>query len=213
MSTDIAERSTFSTEAGAVCLDFVNSVSSHLSEHPEEHLNSYSDLLEWGKQTGVLADGEALALAERANKRPTESVEVLGQALTLRQAIYAIFSAVAAGKEVPPESLLVLNDALQRALTYLTVRQEGESLIWAWGGKGDELDRMLWPVARSAANLLVEGELARVRECAGDTCGWLFLDASKNRSRRWCDMSDCGNRAKARRHYHRLRQATGNKNR
>ena len=72
---------------------------------------------------------------------------------------------------------------------------------------GYGFDRMLWPVTRSAAELLVSGELSRVRTCANDTCGWLFMDTSKNRSRRWCDMNDCGNRAKARRHYARKRAA------
>ena len=63
---------------------------------------------------------------------------------------------------------------------------------------------MLWPVAWSAAELLAQGPLERIRECPGqDTCGWLFLDLSKNASRRWCDMRVCGNRAKARRHYER----------
>src|SRR5207302_22567 len=69
----------------------------------------------------------------------------------------------------------------------------------------ETLDRMLWPVIRSAADLLVSGEAQRVRRCASETCDWLFLDTSRNHSRRWCDMSGCGNRAKARRHYARAK--------
>ena len=74
---------------------------------------------------------------------------------------------------------------------------------WGWRNFGAELESVLWPVAKSAADLLVSHKLERVSTCQGETCGWLFLDMSKNHSRRWCSMSDCGNTAKARRHYHR----------
>jgi predicted RNA-binding Zn ribbon-like protein len=71
---------------------------------------------------------------------------------------------------------------------------------WLWTDVDEHLTSILWPVARAATTLLTSPDLARVRECAGDPCGWLFLDVSKNGSRRWCDMADCGNRAKARRY-------------
>ena len=85
---------------------------------------------------------------------------------------------------------------------------EGGGFAWRWK-RDDGLDRILWPVAWSAAELLTEGPLARVREYPGDdNCGWLFLDTSRNGSRRWCDMSTCGNRAKARRYYRRVSGAS-----
>jgi predicted RNA-binding Zn ribbon-like protein len=70
----------------------------------------------------------------------------------------------------------------------------------------DELDRMLWPVARSAADTLTSGDLKRVRRCARQGCDWLFVDTSKNRSRRWCSMSMCGSRVKAGRYYRRVKK-------
>jgi predicted RNA-binding Zn ribbon-like protein len=76
------------------------------------------------------------------------------------------------------------------------------ALAWDWEDEGGSADLMLWPIARSAADVLTSPrELARVRQCPGAGCGWVFLDETKNRSRRWCDMDVCGNRAKARRHY------------
>lgn len=72
---------------------------------------------------------------------------------------------------------------------------------WDWRENKGELDRLLWPVIQSAGDLMISNEVNRTRECEDDTCEWLFIDRSKNHSRRWCDMSDCGNRAKARRHY------------
>jgi predicted RNA-binding Zn ribbon-like protein len=76
---------------------------------------------------------------------------------------------------------------------------------WDWAGAEDALDQMLWPVVHDAAGLLTSEELDRVGQCDDDRCGWLFLDTSRNRSRRWCSMEDCGNRAKARRYYERKR--------
>jgi predicted RNA-binding Zn ribbon-like protein len=84
----------------------------------------------------------------------------------------------------------------------------GERWRWRWAGDAESepaLDRVLWPVARSAAELLTSDDLAAVRECAAPDCRWLFLDRSRNRSRRWCAMATCGNRSKARRHYRRGR--------
>lgn len=76
------------------------------------------------------------------------------------------------------------------------------SFAWEWT-ETDQLEFILWQVVRSTADLLTSPERDRIRECAGEDCGWVFLDLSRNRSRRWCDMEDCGNRAKAHRHYDR----------
>jgi predicted RNA-binding Zn ribbon-like protein len=80
--------------------------------------------------------------------------------------------------------------------------------VWQWDEDATDLDRVLWPIAQSAAELLTSPELARVRECAKEHCNWLFVDRSKNRSRRWCDMQECGNVAKVRR-YRSRKQAGG----
>ena len=80
-----------------------------------------------------------------------------------------------------------------------------DGFAWAWSDEQAALDPMLWRIARSAADLLTSGELGRVRECADEVCGWVFLDMSKNQSRRWCDMKECGNQAKSRRHYERIK--------
>jgi predicted RNA-binding Zn ribbon-like protein len=84
------------------------------------------------------------------------------------------------------------------------IRNES-GFTWGWDKQSDALDRMLWPVARSAADLLTSDHLNRVHQCGGKDCTWLFVDTSRNHSRQWCDMGDCGNRAKARRFYQRTR--------
>jgi predicted RNA-binding Zn ribbon-like protein len=86
-----------------------------------------------------------------------------------------------------------------------TVASNGASFVWQWTEKGSDLSAPLWPVALAAAELLASADLALVRECRSATCRWLFLDGSKNHSRRWCDMKTCGNRVKARRYYRKRR--------
>ena len=96
-----------------------------------------------------------------------------------------------------------LNAVLAQALAQLRVVNTGEVFAWDWAGDDPTLDRMLWPIAQSAADLLTSDELGSVKQCSG--CSWLFVDRSRNHSRRWCDMRVCGNRAKARRYYERHR--------
>jgi predicted RNA-binding Zn ribbon-like protein len=129
----------------------------------------------------------------------------------MRETIHRIFSAQAAGEAPSPPDLGSLNRALPRALSKLRVEIDPSGCCWIWAPREDALDSPLWPVLRSAADLLTSADAERVRECASETCRWLFLDRSRPGNRRWCDMKTCGNRAKARRHYRRrkTRAASG----
>lgn len=192
---------------GEFCLDFANTVGSHAGEHPNDRLRGYADLVAWSRHAAILTADEAHQLAEEAARRPAAAAAVLARAVAVREAIYRIFSARAAGRAPDTADLDLLNGALAEALAHARVVATDRGFAWGWAGDATALDRPLWPIARSAAELLTSGELPRVRECAAEGCGWLFVDASRNRSRRWCDMQDCGNRAKARRHYARSKAA------
>jgi predicted RNA-binding Zn ribbon-like protein len=193
----------------AVCLDFANSVSG-TREHPREELFSYADLLAWCRSAGVVTDAEASRLAEVAAAAPVAAAAVFARAIALREAIYRVFSAVAAGRPVATADLALVNAELAsaQAALQLVARPDGFAWVWPVAPAATPLDRPVWPLARAAADLLTSGHLDRVRECDGVTCAWLFVDHSRNRSRRWCDMADCGNRAKAHRHRQRQRAAT-----
>jgi predicted RNA-binding Zn ribbon-like protein len=168
--------------AGSLCLDFVNTVDPRHAPQREERLADYAAVLEWARQAGIEASPLEAAAASRVHE----------EAIALRETLYAIFGAVARGEAPPDDALRHLNDELARRPRRITER-------FAWVA-----DDVLAPIVWSAAELLTNGPLERVRECPGDdTCGWLFLDTSRNGSRRWCDMRTCGNRAKARRHYRR----------
>lgn len=187
---------------GVVGLDFANTVDPRHSSHPHEYLTSYADLVAWGCHAGVLTEGEAHYLWEDAVRRPAEASDTFARAIALREAIYRVYSAVAHGARPATPDLALLHRMYVAALTHAGLVPTVDGVAWAWGGDAEALDRMLWPVARSAVELLTADDVGRVKECPGsDGCSWLFLDMSKNGSRRWCSMEGCGSRVKMRRHY------------
>jgi predicted RNA-binding Zn ribbon-like protein len=196
----------FKFKGGVSCLDFVNTLAWRLTDRPVEYLGSYEDLLAWGKQAGLLAPDETEALSGWAATDPEKAGDALSRAVALREAIHRVFSAAIAGEPQDEGALLVLNRELSGALSRLRVAPAaGEAYVWAWDRGGDDgggpaLERPLWSVARSAAKLLTSPKLGRVKVCAGEGCGWIFLDESRNSSRRWCDSRDCGNRERVRKH-------------
>lgn len=190
---------------GELCLDFANTIDYRGTELARELLESYPDLVLWSQHVGLLADGQAECLLEEARQRPLEAEGVLERALALRETICRLFAAISGGRAPGAEDLGALNQAISPALARLRVvpSENGGSasagFAWGWALGDAPLEQMLWPVVRSAAELLVSAELSQVKQCAG--CEWLFVDRSRNHSRRWCDMRYCGNRAKARRYY------------
>jgi len=191
-----------------LCLDFTNTVNWHASQHPTEELTTYGDLVGWAQGVGLLPEAEAQRLRRQAARQPVEAQTVLERAQTLREAIYRLLSATAHGQAAEAADLDQINAELPRALAQARLVPAAGGYTLQWPAAPNALDQMLWPVAYSAADLLARPDLlARVGECADDRgCGYLFLDMTKNRSRRWCDMKDCGNRAKARRHYRKQRE-------
>ena len=192
---------------GAVCLDFVNTGSSRRAGPFRERLQDYEDLVVWAGRVGLLEQADAATLRAEAAERPNDAARVLARARTLREAIYRIFSAHAVGAEPSPEDVDELNRALADGGRFRRMRRVAEGWAWTWDRGDEALAWPLWPVAQSAAELLTEADPERIKECGSDNCNWLFYDVSKNRSRRWCEMSDCGNRAKQRRHRHRTSAA------
>lgn len=191
---------------GRLCLDFCNTTRDRTGS-PEERISDYAELVGWSWRAGILNGEEAARLKRMARRSPTEALTVVERAIALREATHQVFSAAAAGRRVQGDALELLNAELGRAMARSQVVAADGSFTWVWSEGGRALDSMLWPIARSAADLLTGGDLSAVRQCSGHACGWLFLDTSRNRTRRWCEMRICGNRAKARRHHERVRAA------
>jgi predicted RNA-binding Zn ribbon-like protein len=204
-----AEAYRFEFVGGEVCLDFTNTVGGNRRIVPVEHLHSYADLVSWARQGELISAAQARGLLLRAERDPAAAAAVLARAIELREAIFRTIVALVEGKRPAQGDLDRLNRALAEALGHRRVVASGRGYALGWDDS-DELDRMLWPVAQSAADLLADEHRAKVKVCASweddGECGWLFVDSSRNGSRRWCTMDDCGNRAKARRHYARAKK-------
>jgi predicted RNA-binding Zn ribbon-like protein len=204
----------FKFKGGVSCLDFVNTLAWRLTDRPVEYLGSYEDLLAWGRQAGLLAPEETEALSGRAATHPEEARGTLSRAVALREAVHRVLSAAIAGESQDESDLSALNRELSRALSRLRVVPAASDVyVWAWDrggedGGGPPLERPLWPVVRSAAELLTSPKLGRVKVCGGEGCGWIFLDESRNASRRWCESRDCGNRERVRQYLARKKRAS-----
>jgi len=195
----------FELSGGNLCLDFINTLDGRPRD-PRETLLSWSDLIDWGLQAGVLTAAEGRRLRAEGARGPAEARRALARARRLRETLHGVLCAAIAGRRPPDATLAAFNAALRAALARLRLVPGGAARRWSWTVEGNGLDRLLPSIVDSAAGLLAGDNLDRVRECGSETCGWLFLDASRSGTRRWCDMSICGNRDKARRHYRRLRK-------
>jgi predicted RNA-binding Zn ribbon-like protein len=198
----------FDMIGGRTCLDFVNTASQRRVGPFLDKLVSYEDLLNWAVQAEQLTEPEAAELREKAACDPTGTAQVLERARALREAIYRVFVARAEGVTLPADDLQLISAENARAAAKRVLTADSVGCCTFEFSCADELDRPLWPVAVSAVNLASSDAAERVKECGTENCNWLFLDTSKNRSRRWCDMKECGNRAKARRHYERRRASS-----
>jgi predicted RNA-binding Zn ribbon-like protein len=184
---------------GTVALDFANTLGGMHTAPTHEHLIDYRDLVEFGRAAGTLSPSQVRRLVDEAHRQPARAAAVLRRAIDLRETIWRVFDAFAKGTRAEPADLAKIHDEELAALRHARIEQTGPTIAYRWS---DELslDRPLWDITRSAADLLRSADdLPRVRECGSATCEWLFIDRSRNHTRRWCDMADCGNRAKQRR--------------
>jgi predicted RNA-binding Zn ribbon-like protein len=186
---------------GRLAIDFVNTVSGKRLVAPIERLNDYGDVLCWAEQIGIASAARTKALRRLAREHPRQAEAALLRAKALREALFRMFSAVAARERPSAADLALFNRELADAFSHLRLAEGPDGFAWSFCDE-ESLVSVLWPVTRSAADVLLKDDPARVRRCeAPDGCGWLFYDETRNATRRWCSMKDCGNRAKARRHY------------
>jgi predicted RNA-binding Zn ribbon-like protein len=184
---------------GALALDFANTVGGTHVRPTHDHLREYGDIARFAVLAGGLQPSIAKRLAQRAEDDPRRAAAVYELGIALRESIWAVFSALASGDSPRDADLALIGDAAAAGAARSRLVYDKDGVGWSLPSDSDDLERPLWDIARSAADLLTSEEHDRIKECASTTCEWVFLDRSRNRSRRWCDMSDCGNRAKARR--------------
>ena len=198
--------SPFEFSGGALCLDFANTVNHRPAAHRQELLTDFAVLVAWSREARLLSEAQARDVLRRMSHAHAKAQAALHRAQSLREVIYSVCSAAAAKRPPDVQQLAALNRLLAEILAHSSLEPRGSGFAWAHPDEGQPIDGVLWAVARSAADLLTSDALAQVRECAATNCGWLFLDRSKNGSRRWCDMKVCGNRAKVQRFRRRARK-------
>jgi predicted RNA-binding Zn ribbon-like protein len=204
--SSLAPELPFRYVAGDPALDLVNTVDWTSTGLVEDRLANYDRLTRWAEAAGLLLPRLGAQFRGAAAQRPRAAESALRAAKELRWNLRQIFRAVARGESPAklPE-MAELNDSLASALAQLQLvgapsgSAEGPPLQWSWRDAAERLDSIIWPVARSAAELLVSEEAGRIRECGGLECGWMYVDRSRNGLRRWCMMESCGTREKSRR--------------
>lgn len=195
--------------AGDASLDFVNTVDWTSRGPARDRIGSYGRLIEWALAADAIDEPGATRLERRAFSRQRDAARALDDARALRWTLRRLVSAIA-GNDRAVASLRLPLDELNRFVAdgYAHVRltrpaSRGTAptspLVWTWDDDPDRLDSLLWPVVRSAADLLASPDIERLRVCAGADCGWVYVDRSRNGLRRWCQMSTCGTTEKTRR--------------
>ncbi|MDH3197941.1 MAG: CGNR zinc finger domain-containing protein [Candidatus Krumholzibacteria bacterium] len=193
---------------GSTALEFANTLDWRRREPPEEKLLAFPDLLRWARTAGVLKRAEARSLRAWGEAHPRAAAKALARAIEVREAIAAVLLALSCGEAPPPGPLARLDAAYRAASAARTLRRTGGAVAWTWRGSTPAPDRPAWAAALDAARIVTSDERERVRQCCDDECGWLFLDTSRNHSRRWCSMETCGNRNKVRTFYRRAKKHT-----
>ena len=182
---------------GHSCLDFTNTVGGLRGRQSVDTLSDYRDLIGWATRARLIPKEVGRKLDDQAtgNQRHA-AARVFKRGIALREALYRIFSARAKGQTARSADLELFNKELAEAMRHVRLVPGGKYFQWELRSETSGIALPLHAVVRDAANLLTSERLAQVRECGSETCGWLFVDTSRNHSRRWCEMSVCGNRVK-----------------
>lgn len=200
MDTPTRNLETFEWVAGHPVLDFANTVSWMSAGHPD-YLHGYADLLAWAGKAGLIGEQGRHALSQGSEQAQATAFR---QAQALRESLRSTFQALAEGRGPPQAALDHLSSVVQKTAMWRKLSLEGRKVRSGWDFKDAPPGAVLGPIAWKAVELLENGPLERVKECHPG-CTWLFLDTSRNGSRRWCSMQTCGNEAKVRRFRKRLK--------
>lgn len=188
--------------AGNLALDLVNTVTARNGE-PRDWLIGFGAVCDWAGFTGAFTGPELKRLNRLSVGEPAKAASALRRLRDLREAVHAVASARMRSEAPAPDSLARLERNWKDAAGAATFAPPLG--VPAWTIDGSSLDLVRHRGAWEAVELLRRLDPSRLRVCDGPDCGWLFLDTSKNNRRRWCDMKDCGNVAKARRHMAKVR--------
>jgi predicted RNA-binding Zn ribbon-like protein len=198
---------TFRCPGGALCLDFCNSGQGLRGSSKEEWITGYGDLIDWLKAAQAIGPAQAARLRAAEERAPEKAREVWTRAIELREALARVLLARTEGRKPLAADLKTIDGEYARSAPFARLAPTDEGFVWSLDPSAEAPDAALRPIVESAAALMTSERLARLRRCGNATCYWLFIDETRNCSRRWCEMASCGNVMKVRRHRARQRAA------
>jgi len=186
---------------GTLCLDFVNTIHDRINEPERDYWVTHEHLLQWALKAGSIRSADYEAVLKHFESRPAQNPKLLKEAIKLRELLYRIFHPLSSGKKIAGRDLETFNVILSKCLSHLRLKAHEKGIRQSWQLMPGESAIIFVPVIYSAYELLLSDRLKKIKECSN--CGWLFLDTTKNGTRRWCSMSTCGSIVKAKEWYHR----------
>ncbi|MEN3375802.1 MAG: hypothetical protein V7604_1157 [Hyphomicrobiales bacterium] len=182
----------------ALALDLTNTSSGRGTPGHQEHLRDFDTVMQWVAHARILTPGDCAYVRATAASRPKLAQAFFQRLLEIRELIWMIATALAERRPVAEKLRASLTAAHAESLRHAEIKMRDGVFIWSWNPRHDIQAAILGPITLSALTLLMEKDLSRTKRCAGQECGWLFFDTTKNKRRRWCEMRVCGNRAKVR---------------
>ncbi len=198
---------TFRCPGGALSLDFCNSGQSARGPSGTEWIAGFPDLIDWLEAARAVTAGQAARLRRSGAASPRAAAQVWARAIKFREALFRVLNAKAEGGKVAREDLSDIEAEHARAASFARLAWTGDGYSWSLDPSAGSLDAAMQPLVESAVSLLTSAKLERLRRCGNSTCYWLFIDETRNHSRRWCEMASCGNIVKVRRHREKARSA------
>lgn len=191
----------FELSGGDISLDLVNTVDMRPLESRKELLATYSSVCSWARQSALITAGQESELIGRASRHKHKAEAARKKFVETRECLFAMLMALTEGQKISKELRQAWTQLAHHAIAQHELVEHHRGLAWRNAANRHDFDFMLWPIIHAAVALLTGPQSERIRRCAAETCDWMFLDTSKRGNRRWCDMTVCGNRAKARRFY------------
>ena len=197
---------TLPLDGGALCFHFINTVNAWRGTNLHEYLGSYEDVIAWCRKVDILDETQRVALLQYAIQNETAATAALEKLKRTRETLYRFFSAIAEndGITIPATVLEKFNKALTNALSRLQFEKTDTGIGAILKQEDTDLMAPLWTVMKSAYDVLTNEEHGRIKEC--ETCGWIFLDHTKNNKKRWCSPLTCGTTDKSKRYYQKKKE-------
>ncbi len=188
-------------------MDFLNTVDNRTTEKEYEWLSTYADAVGWAERVRIIDPPTTERLIEATHGDDTEPL--YREIIVARETLYGTFAAIIDARTPEAKRWDRFNALVRRSLRRIEIVSDEHGHRWSFPDVSRTPLGFLQPIVKGAADLIIDGDRRRLKRCANATCGYLFLDTSKNRSRQWCTMQICGNRSKASRYYHRRRETHG----